>query len=360
MSETTLIYEPITTLGYFPGKGMAPGLVDGNKPQELDVNATGLGAHGVDGHAFMVVQAEGVGGVHTVLPFRDRENTNNPGLPEAARRLLGVQPEVSEKTIKFTWALGGSIELNTTQQDTGGERYGALVQKKIIPVYDQGDDAAAFFSEVYNDRDGKKVRLVWADRVNPGQLPEEYLRPGYSSAATGVDSTQLVMGIMHDLLTMQRLNNRHEDPEEVMARFRVDLLLGGQALATAVQNGWPNRHPAQLIEDYIDLISITDKQGVPQIRAGVVEPCHRRCDSPNTNPVTFAIDGLASKTLEGRHGISDTGQVGVLFTSRLQPKELPTDGVRRRIAVGDHVGVLLRGTPRVTLPPFRSDRQPRT
>ncbi|MEK7152828.1 MAG: hypothetical protein AAB834_02690, partial [Patescibacteria group bacterium] len=289
--------------------------------------------------ALMLVPEEGEGDVRFAIPYRNR-NEPYPGTPIPARRQLLVTADIRRDHLVFSTPGFGSQELNTTDQQKAGRTYQVFVQGVGMRAFDQGDDAAKYFSRIHE----RPVRLVWMDREQPGLLPTHFQSDRSLNVAAGVDSIQFTLGVLADLYAMQKHNNRPRDPA-LMRRLRINIEIGGQAVAAAMRERWPNAHPCQLTEDVMDRVRIGELGGK------IIESCEHRCDYLNLNVLTGENDGLTAKTLRGRNATSGTGQNGRLFNSRFSPNAIPSDK-QISVGIGDPVEVVSwRDEPRVT---FRS------
>jgi uncharacterized protein YcbX len=318
------VIDVLYSVFIFGLKGGRASEVDGMLPSALDICPTGVKAYKIADRSLMIVPRDGDGRERHALPHRDRRQPVTKEPRPVGPTLLQVKNNILPDSVAFSHPQG-TVSLHTTAANKGTGKYDVLIQGKRIPAYDQGKDTAEFFSDLLRQH----VRLVWADPQDPSQLPPEYITPSSPNVATGVDSSPLVGCSLADLFRLQQLNGLDRDPTVLRDRFRVNVVIGGLAIANAVREPLDKLNPYLLSEDILERLKIG------RLGALVFENAHRSCYYPNISPDTYQLDSGGSRIMRGRYGTSITDQRGLLFTFRLGLEELPAD---ETVTIG-------RGTP---------------
>lgn len=244
MSDTTCT---LAALGLHPVKSCGA-----LSPREALLVETGLDLD----RAWMVVDPQG-----EMLTQREH--------PKLARVKPTLRP--SDLLLKAQGMLGLHLALDTAETPTR-----VRVWDDIVKAWDMGNLAAQWFSDYL----GTPARVV---RFDPDErrLADRAWTGEAEAPVEFADGFPLLVASLDSLGDLNRRLAQAGEPPVTMARFRPNLVLSGL-------QPWD--------EDHLDTLEIDTADG--PLRLKLVKPCGR-CQIPNVDPETGALQGEPGRTLAG-------------------------------------------------------------
>lgn len=142
----------VTALDIFPIKSCHAATIDGGAPQSLDVGMTGLEAYGVADRDFVIIEAnpEDDDVAHFVTQRGWGPNNRLDRQKQADSRLARVRTDLSDGLLKVsvTRTVFGTLELPTAYDPNRLLLDVSIFDKQLPSAIDQGNEAAAFFSDL--------------------------------------------------------------------------------------------------------------------------------------------------------------------------------------------------------------------
>jgi uncharacterized protein YcbX len=310
----------VTSLNFAPIKSCHVATVDGEKPLQLDVNPTGLGAHGIADREYVIVEADPDNDDVAHFVTQRGWDTNNKLAYRDDRRLALLRTDVvdGQLTVHDTNIAFGRLELPTEYTDKRPQMDVNIFGKLMPNAIDQGARAAEFFSDYLQ----RSVRLVRANREHPRLLKEKYHRPGAVNQTAGSDGFPILFTNQAslDFSHVQNAKRRGTVPIE---QYRGNITTNGQA-----------ERPYD--EDWIL------KMRIGGLIVYGVKAC-QRCPIPGINQETAKPGAGGQTILRGRLGyIDDPDDKQNVFGLNLNHVFVPGTVSR----VGDDVEVLERSSDR--------------
>jgi uncharacterized protein YcbX len=250
---------------------------------DIDITLAGLGLHPIKSCAALAPREALL--VETGL---DLDRAWMVVDPQGAMLTQRVQPRLalvrptlrlSDLLLKAPGMLGLHLSLDTVEKPTRAQVWGDLVK-----AWDMGDLAAQWFSDFL----GTAARVV---RFDPDQqrLADRRWTGEQAAPVEFADGFPLLLASTASLGDLnQRLAEAGEAPVG-MNRFRPNLVLSGL-------QPWD--------EDHLDVLEIDTEDG--PVRLKLVKPCSR-CQIPNVDPASGAMQGEPGRTLSGFRADSRLG-----------------------------------------------------
>jgi uncharacterized protein YcbX len=317
MSETIDI---VNALHIFPIKSCHEATVLGQLPSELHVGQRGFEQNGAADRGWVVDDEDNL--FVTQRGWNRQLAVKHPGDKILATVAVDIQSDHLAISAEGYGQL--FVPLNTTNT----EPRVVTIFGPELPVIDEGEEAASFFSALL----GRSVRLAKADPTKPRMLPDKYQRPGAANQSAAADgrpftlASQASLDHLHDLSGWER-------GRMPLSRYRANIDMAGAALGP-------------FGEDTLRTVRVGD------MTAYIVKAL-TRCPIPNVNQDTGSDEGrLSTKLLRPFRmgwaaGEDTSGKAEPFFAQSLNHIYEPRE--QQIIRVGDPLVALETGEPNVIL-----------